>query len=99
MEALHLEDFLEAKDRITVVAAENKDGKKELKNKVGKVSVANTDICIGCGVCAYKCPTGSLVLQRCEVIEDPPKDGRDFVRRVSLDFAAAQSKREQEAKS
>ena len=99
MDALHLEDFPEARGRITVVATENKDGKKELKNKVGKVSVANTDICIGCGVCAYKCPTRSLILQRCEVTEDPPRDGREFVTRVSLDFAAAQAKREQVAKS
>jgi coenzyme F420-reducing hydrogenase gamma subunit len=99
MEALHLEDFPEARGRVTVVAADNKDGKKELKNKTGKVSVANTDICIGCGVCAYKCPTRSLVLQRCEVIEDPPKDGREFVKRVSLDFAEAQAKREQAVKS
>ena len=99
MEALHLEDFPEAKGRITVAPAENKEGTKELKNKAGKVSVANTDICIGCGVCAYKCPTKSLVLQRCEVIEDPPKDQREYVERVSLEIAAAQAKQKKVSQS
>ena len=63
MEALDLEDDPEAKDRITVV------GNKELKNKKGKVSVANVDVCIGCGVCAYKCPTKSLILKRRPTVE------------------------------
>jgi len=88
MEALHLEDYPEARGRITVVAAENKNAKKELKNKSGKVSVVNPDFCIGCGVCAYKCPSNSLVLERRETIEHPPKDIREHTRLVTADFAA-----------
>jgi len=89
MEALRLEDSPETKGRITVVAAENKSGKKELKNKSGKVAVLNPELCIGCGVCAYKCPTKSLVLERREVIQHPPETGREYTERVVKDFAAA----------
>jgi NAD-dependent dihydropyrimidine dehydrogenase PreA subunit len=83
MDALSLEDQPEARDRVTVV------GDKSLKNKKGKVSAVNLDNCIGCGVCAYKCPTKSLVLTRRETIEDPPKDIRDYMKRVTADFSAA----------
>ncbi len=89
MEALHLEDCPEAKDRVTVVAAETRSGKKELKNKRGRVSVVNPDFCIGCGVCAYKCPSYSLVLERREAIHHPPTDVREYTRLVMADFAAA----------
>ncbi len=99
MDALHLEDYPEAKDRVTVVAADNEKGKKELKNKKGQVSEVNLDHCIGCGVCAYKCPSKSLVLERKETITHPPKDVREWVQRVVADFTAVRSqagdKREQ----
>jgi len=98
MEAMRLEDYPEAKGRTSTVRDNEKGVTKELKNKRGKVAVANTDICIGCGVCAYKCPTNSLVLERCEVTEDPPKDAREYTRLVMADFAAGRAKREQEAK-
>jgi NAD-dependent dihydropyrimidine dehydrogenase PreA subunit len=91
MEALHLEDCPEAKDRVTVVAAETKSRKKELKNKRGRVSVVNPDFCIGCGVCAYKCPSYSLVLERREAIEHPPTDVREYAGLVMADFAAARA--------
>jgi len=91
MEALRLEDYPEAKNRITIVATDNKKGKKELKNKTGKVSVVNPDLCIGCGVCAYKCPTQSLVLERREVIQGPPKDAREYTMLVMADFAAGRA--------
>jgi NAD-dependent dihydropyrimidine dehydrogenase PreA subunit len=87
MEALHLQDQPEAKDRVTVV------GDKELKNKKGKISVANPDICIGCGVCAYKCPTQSIILELREAIEHPPKDIREYMKLVTADFAAAREQR------
>ena len=91
MEAIRLEDSPEAKNRIVKVAAKDKNGKVELKNKRGKVSVVDLDRCIGCGVCAYKCPTKSLVLERCEVIEAPPKDAREYTKLVVTDFAAARA--------
>jgi formate hydrogenlyase subunit 6/NADH:ubiquinone oxidoreductase subunit I len=93
MEALYLEDCPEAKDRVTVVAAENKSGQKELKNKRGRVSLVNTDLCIGCGVCAYKCPSKSLVLERQEVIHHPAKDAREYTRLFIADFVAARAQR------
>ena len=89
MNALHLKDFPEAKGRITVVASEADSGQKEMKNKTGKVSALNTDLCIGCGVCAYKCPTKSLVLEHREVIEAPPLNAREYTMRVIEDFAAS----------
>jgi NAD-dependent dihydropyrimidine dehydrogenase PreA subunit len=92
MEALHLEDFPEAKGRVTVVTSE-KEGKKELKNKTGKVSAANIDFCIGCGVCAYKCPTRSLVLERREVTHHPPVTGRDYIMQYMSDLQAAKTQR------
>ena len=88
MGAMQLEDSLGAKGRITVVAAKNKSGEIELKNKMGRVSVNNPDLCIGCGVCAYKCPTQSLVLERREVTEEPPKDAREYARLFTADVAA-----------
>ena len=91
MEAMRLEDFPGAKNRITKVAAKNKNGEVELKNKAGKVAAVNPDLCIGCGVCAYKCPTKSLVLERREVIEEPPKNAREYVGLVMADFAAARA--------
>ncbi|MFC1965881.1 hypothetical protein ACFLWI_02900 [Chloroflexota bacterium] len=51
----------------------------------------NPDICIGCGVCAYKCSSQSLMLERREVIKGPPKDGREYTRLVVADFAAARA--------
>ncbi|MFC1990248.1 hypothetical protein ACFLVW_06845, partial [Chloroflexota bacterium] len=47
--------------------------------------------CIGCGVCAYKCSTQSLVLERREAIKNPPKDGREYIRLVTADFDAARA--------
>lgn len=86
MGAIRLEDFPGAKNRISKVAVKNKSGVVELKNKTGKVSVLNPDLCIGCGVCAYKCPTESLVLERRQVIAEPPKDAREYARLVVADF-------------
>jgi NAD-dependent dihydropyrimidine dehydrogenase PreA subunit/predicted transcriptional regulator len=95
MEALHLDNLPEAKGRVTVVASE-KEGKKELKNKTGKVSAANPDLCIGCGVCAYKCQTKSLTLERREVILYPPQTGRDYVMQFIAERQAVQAHPEQQ---
>ena len=91
MGAIQLEDFPGAKNRISKVAARNKSGEVELKNKTGKVSVVNPDLCIGCGVCAYKCSTQSLVLERREVIQEPPRNAREYGMLVTADFAAARA--------
>lgn len=91
MDALQLEDHPEIKDRVTVVAADNEKGKKELKNKQGKLAVLETKLCVGCGVCAFKCPSKSLVLERREEIDHPPKNVQEYTRQVMSDFAAARS--------
>ena len=88
MYALQLEDAPEAKDRVTVVVTDDK-AKKALKNRKGKVSAVNPDQCIGCGVCVYKCPSKSLVLERREVLEDPPQHARELAQRVMTEMAAA----------
>ena len=88
MEAIQLENSPEAKNRVTKITDDL--GKvKELENKAGKVAIINTDICIGCGVCAYKCSTKSLVLERREVITQPPKDEFEYVDLVVADLEAA----------
>jgi len=91
MEALDLEDLPEAKDRITVVDAYREKNKKELTNKRGQVSVLNPELCIGCGVCVYKCPTKSLILERKEEIYHPPKDAREWMKRWFDDHRATQA--------
>lgn len=88
MEALHLEDFPQAKGRITLMTGGNGKERTELRNKTGKVSVVNTDLCIGCGVCAYKCSTKSLVLERREPVQHPPKTGRDYFMQYMADRQA-----------
>ena len=96
MEAMQVEDYPETRNRVTVASVKGKDGKVGLKNKSGRVSVVDRDLCIGCGVCAYKCPTMSLVPQ-CreeEVIEYPPQDGRQHVSLVTADFKAARAQRD-----
>jgi NAD-dependent dihydropyrimidine dehydrogenase PreA subunit len=88
MDALQVEDAPEAKDRITVVADDEK-GEKRLKNKKGKVSTVDPDLCIGCGVCVIKCPSQSMALERKEVLEDPPRDVRDFAQRTRAEKLGA----------
>jgi formate hydrogenlyase subunit 6/NADH:ubiquinone oxidoreductase subunit I len=58
------------------------------RNKTGKVAALNSDLCIGCGVCAHKCPTHSLILERRKVIADPPLDRREYVKRFMADRQA-----------
>lgn len=92
MEAIHLEEFPAAKDRVTVVVDKKTSGLKELKNKNGKVSAVNRDLCIGCGVCAYKCPTNSLALVTRDHTHQPPKDAREYTKLLMADFAAARAR-------
>jgi ferredoxin len=89
MDALRLETCPDAKGRITRVAAKNGEGLVELTNKTGKVAALDPELCIGCGVCAYKCRSRSLVLEPREVIEDPPLNLREYGMRLFADFAEA----------
>jgi len=84
MEALHLVDALLAKGRKTTLTT--KDGRqRELTNKTGKASELDPERCIGCGVCAYKCPSQSLTLQRNQLEHHPPQTGRDWVMQFITD--------------
>jgi NAD-dependent dihydropyrimidine dehydrogenase PreA subunit len=77
MEALHLLDAPSVKGRKTTVAG--KDGRqREQTNKTGKVAELNPERCIGCGVCAYKCQSQSLTMERNQVEHHPPQTGRDW---------------------
>jgi formate hydrogenlyase subunit 6/NADH:ubiquinone oxidoreductase subunit I len=59
----------------------------EAKNRFGKASVLNPDLCLGCGVCAFKCPTESLVLERRAEITEPPDNPGVFIGRFMADKA------------
>ncbi len=87
MYALKVEDAPETKDRITVV--EREEGKKELTNKKGRLASVNLEDCIGCGVCVVKCPSDSLVLERKEVLDHPPKNPIELIQRGFAEAAAA----------
>jgi Fe-S-cluster-containing hydrogenase component 2 len=67
----------------SVVAAGFSAGEEQ-----GKASVLEADRCIGCGVCAYKCPTGSLALVSRGAERAPPQDPRDYVNRFLTEWQA-----------
>jgi electron transport complex protein RnfB len=77
MEALSLKDEPDVRGRKTTVMVDDKE--RNLVNKTGRVTQVKIDMCIGCGVCAYKCPSKSLTLKRNEVVHHPPETGRDWV--------------------
>ena len=64
---------------------------EEATNKKGKAAVLDPDKCIGCGVCVYKCPTESLILERRKEVYEPPKDVREWMERWIKDSKAATS--------
>lgn len=90
MNARKLVDAPEAKNRTTIVVTEK--GEVELKNKTGKISVLQPELCIGCGVCAYKCPSKSLVLERRTVIYHPPLNQREEGQIIAADLAAGRDR-------
>ena len=77
MEAIQFIERPDIKGRRTTVVKDGK-GSREITNKLGKVAEVHSERCIGCGVCAYKCPTESLLLKQVESIEEPPKTVRDW---------------------
>jgi formate hydrogenlyase subunit 6/NADH:ubiquinone oxidoreductase subunit I len=68
-------------------------------NRKGQAPVLNPELCIGCGVCAYKCPTKSLALEKQAAYTEPPKDARDYARRVVADFQAGHARKKAAASS
>ena len=65
----------------------------EANNKTGKVAVVDGEVCIGCGVCAYKCPGEAIVLEQREEIQEPPKNAREFMKCWFEDREAARAKK------
>jgi len=63
-------------------------------NRRGMIAVLNPDLCIGCGVCVYKCPTSSLVLVSRDTYTEPPRDVREYTRRVVADFTEGSARHE-----
>ena len=59
-------------------------------NKKGQAPTLEPELCLGCGVCAYKCPTQSLTLVRREETTRPPADGREWMERYYADRQAAE---------
>ncbi len=60
------------------------------KNKQGKAATLNPEQCLGCGVCVYKCPTQSLILELRGEIQHPPKDMREWAKRLVMDQKQAE---------
>jgi ferredoxin len=61
-------------------------------NKKGVAAVLDPEMCIGCGVCVYKCKSQSLKLEQREAVHDPPRTGRDFAMQFMMDHQAAQAR-------
>lgn len=54
----------------------------EARNKTGQAPALEPDRCLGCGVCATKCPTNSLGLVLRPEEQDFPLNFRDQVLRM-----------------
>jgi len=69
----------------------------QANNKTGKVAVLDREICIGCGVCAHKCPAEAIVLEECEEIRKPARNAHEYMRQYLGDRKAAQAERAETA--
>jgi formate hydrogenlyase subunit 6/NADH:ubiquinone oxidoreductase subunit I len=63
----------------------------EATNKKGKAPALRPERCLGCGICVYKCPTQSLILERRETISHPPKTVQEWMGRWLEDRKAGAS--------
>ena len=55
-------------------------------------TICNQRLCVGCGVCAYKCPSASLVLELREGALPPPANVNDWMRQVAAELLAARER-------
>ena len=62
-------------------------------NKKGKTAKLDAESCIGCGVCAYKCPSDSLTLVRRAEVTTPPQNPREYNRRYMVYREEAKQKK------
>ena len=65
----------------------------ESTNKLNKAGAVDEDKCIGCGVCAHKCPTNSAILIQNEEIIESPKNVYEYSQHYMADRMAAKKKR------
>ena len=91
MEALHLTEDPGVTGRETTITDDEGRARK-MFNKTGKVAMLNPARCIGCGVCAYKCQSNSLALERNPIEHQPPQTGRDWMMRYMTDTKSARRK-------
>ena len=48
-----------------------------------EVPVVNKEVCIGCGVCASACPSGSLTMSRRPDLHVPPNNAKEKFLRIA----------------
>ena len=61
-------------------------------NKTRKAVVVDTEVCIGCGVCAHKCKARSITLKRREETTEPPKTASEWVPENIMELIEAKAK-------
>jgi NAD-dependent dihydropyrimidine dehydrogenase PreA subunit len=81
MKAIELQDVPAAKGRATVIKEEG-GRERKLVNKTGNIALVDVNLCVGCGICAYKCPTRSLTLKRNAVEHAPPQTILDLASHI-----------------
>ena len=57
----------------------------DAENKHGTAAVVDPELCIGCGVCAHKCPTQSIRLARRSEDEYFPVTEREMAEQMAAE--------------
>ena len=66
---------------LTYKKADQVEGREvEFKNRSGRVAVTDPNICIGCGLCAFHCPTKCITLEQRKSVKDMPKDMSELIK-------------------